>query len=83
MMERPLAPSADAEVRALLQQRRKIDAIKRIRENTGLGLKEAKDKADAIEREMGLPPASVPGATLFAVALALIAAMLGWWWLNG
>jgi ribosomal protein L7/L12 len=37
------------EVRALLQQRRKIEAIKRVREATRVGLKEAKDAVDELE----------------------------------
>jgi ribosomal protein L7/L12 len=39
-----------AEITALLRRRRKIEAIKRYRELTGVGLKEAKDAVDAIER---------------------------------
>jgi ribosomal protein L7/L12 len=36
-------PSGDSDVRTLLRAGRKIDAIKRWRELTGIGLKEAKD----------------------------------------
>jgi ribosomal protein L7/L12 len=39
-----------AEVMALIQTGRKIEAIKVIREMTGLGLKEAKDLADKMSR---------------------------------
>lgn len=35
------------EIRALIRAGRKIEAIKRVRELTGLGLKEAKDLVDA------------------------------------
>lgn len=40
----------EQEIRQLLTQRQKIEAIKRVRELTGLGLKEAKDYVDALER---------------------------------
>lgn len=47
-MEAP--PSAwEEEVRALVRQGRKIDAIKLYREHTGLGLREAKDAVEALE----------------------------------
>lgn len=40
----------DSEVRTLIAHGNKIAAIKRVRDMTGLGLKEAKDYVDAIER---------------------------------
>lgn len=46
------------EIRALVQSQRKIEAIKRIRETTQLGLKESKDIADALERGEA-PPADL------------------------
>jgi large subunit ribosomal protein L7/L12 len=52
---RPSAPTrseSDAEIDALLRDGRKIEAIKVARERFGLGLKEAKDLADAREREL-------------------------------
>ena len=42
----------NAEIRDLIRQHRKIDAIKLVRERTGLGLAEAKDAVDAVERAM-------------------------------
>lgn len=39
-------PNIDAEVRMLVQQGRKIQAVKLVRERTGLRLKEAKDIVD-------------------------------------
>ena len=42
----------DDEVRQLIQQRQKIQAIKLVRERTGLGLKEAKDAVEELERRM-------------------------------
>ena len=49
-----------AQVRDLLQRQRKIEAVKIYREATGLGLKEAKDFVDAVER--GESP--IPHATM-------------------
>ncbi len=40
------------EIRALIRADRKIEAIKLVRERTGLGLAEAKDAVEAIERTM-------------------------------
>lgn len=42
-----LTPDALAEVRGLAQSGKKIEAIKRLRVLTGLGLKDAKDLVDA------------------------------------
>lgn len=42
----------DDEIRELIRQNRKIEAIKRLRDATGLGLKEAKDAVEALERTM-------------------------------
>jgi ribosomal protein L7/L12 len=50
----PTAPDADPQVRALLQSGNKIEAIKRYRELTGVGLAEAKDAVEAIERGVRL-----------------------------
>ena len=41
----------EAEIIVLLRLGRKIEAIKRMREQTGMGLAEAKDAVEAIERE--------------------------------
>jgi len=46
---RPLPPEAVTHFHHLIADRKKIQAIKEIRILTGLGLKEAKDLADAIE----------------------------------
>jgi len=45
-----LTPELLAELRNLLGRGKKIPAIKLLRERTGLGLKDAKDLAEAIER---------------------------------
>lgn len=40
------------EIRALIRQDRKIEAIKLVRERTGLGLADAKDAVEALEQTM-------------------------------
>ena len=86
MIEQPLPPAADAEVRALIKERRKIEAIKVVRLHTGLGLKEAKDQVDALERELGLPGMRATGPSgsggLVVGAVVCILAILAWWWLT-
>lgn len=42
----------DDEILDLIRQNRKIEAIKLMREKTGLGLAEAKDAVEALERDM-------------------------------
>jgi large subunit ribosomal protein L7/L12 len=44
-----LSPPVEAQVRALLAEGRKIEAIKLARTATDLGLKEAKDLVEAME----------------------------------
>ena len=46
-----LAPSLTSSVAALLAQGKKINAIKIYRDQTGVGLKEAKDAVEEIERQ--------------------------------
>jgi ribosomal protein L7/L12 len=47
----PVARGVDVDhIRQLVQDGKKIDAIKLVREQTGVGLKEAKDAVEAIER---------------------------------
>lgn len=41
----------DEELRELLAEGKRIPAIKRLREETGMGLKEAKEYVDDLERE--------------------------------
>ena len=50
--EGPGAPVVDAEVDAFLRQGQLIAAIKRYREVSGVGLKEAKDAVEARQREL-------------------------------
>ncbi|HMA01701.1 MAG: ribosomal protein L7/L12 [Gemmatimonas sp.] len=45
---------ADPQLLALLQQKQLIGAIKRYRELTGVGLKEAKDAVEALQRSLAV-----------------------------
>lgn len=55
-LEIPFVPPQDtafyAEIRSLLWAGQKIEAVKRYRESFNVGLKEAKDAVEAIEKEM-------------------------------
>ena len=76
----------DAEVRRLVETGHKIEAIKLVRQQTGLGLKEAKDQVDALARHLnaGRPPAanSPKGGQAAVLAIFLLLVALGWyfWW---
>jgi ribosomal protein L7/L12 len=64
---RPPDGMLDTEVLMLLRQRKKIQAIKVVREHTRLGLKEAKDIVEDAERtgRLRLPPIRLsPGVTI-------------------
>jgi hypothetical protein len=83
MIDPTYNPSADAGVRALVQERRKIEAIKLVRQRTGLGLKEAKDLVDAMEIQMGLPVSGPGSGTgIFLAVAVLLLGLLAWWWLR-
>ncbi len=75
--------SLPADVLTALEQGQKIEAIKRLRNATGLGLKEAKEAVEACEasadasrvKAAGLAPGEVPktsGAGRWLVALVLM-----------
>src|SRR5579859_4012574 len=73
------------DVRNLMLQGEKIDAIKRVRQQTGCGLKDAKDFVEALERGQAPPvpqaavqPQSTVGCTLLvaAIGLAIVAALV-------
>lgn len=73
------------DVAALMLQGNKIDAIRLLREQTGMGLKEAKDAVEAIqERNKGaqsrLAPGEIarPGNGTWIVATLVAVAVLAW-----
>jgi len=63
-------------VREAVTSGRKIEAIKLLRAETGMGLKEAKHAVEELERSLGLPPArtgcSGPVTLVGLVVAALI-----------
>jgi len=63
-------------VREAVTSGRKIEAIKLLRAETGMGLKEAKHAVEELERSLGLPPAetgcSGPVVTLVGLAVAAL-----------
>lgn len=69
-------------VAAAMQQGHKLEAIRLLREQGGLGLKEAKDAVDAFEREQAaVDPHRAPGevprssGTVWLVAIAVLAGL--------
>jgi ribosomal protein L7/L12 len=52
-------PISDDEIRALIREGSYVSAVKRVRETTGRGLKEAKDYVDAVASAMGRQMGSV------------------------
>ena len=54
-------PSYSEDVLQAVDRGHKIDAIKRLREETGLGLKDAKHAIDALSRERRGDPATAAG----------------------
>src|SRR6266545_736913 len=66
VLPRPIADPDLVEITALLARGNKIAAIKRVRELTGLGLKEAKDYVEAMPAAGSLraqPPVVTPAAS--------------------
>jgi len=61
----------------LLQDGKKIEAIKVYRQATGVGLKEAKESVEAIASERGIESGGGCGTAVVLFALILIAAI--WW----
>lgn len=70
------------DVQALVRERRKIDAIKALRERTGIGLKEAKDRIDAFERQAGIATPMSPIAKSLVYWIAVIVIGLFVYWLS-
>ena len=73
----PLNSEDDAdlppEVLDAIRSNRKVEAIKRLREATGMGLKEAKHAVEDLQRSLGLPDPST-GCSGVLVTVGLIVA---------
>ena len=96
VLPRAAASVLPEDVRDALASGNKIEAIKRLREATGLGLKEAKDLVEA--HEAGVPvsmqaaskPATAPMPTVVSgrggagrgmlIAVVVAVALAAWWW---
>jgi hypothetical protein len=68
-----------ADIQALVRERRKIHAIKALRERTGLGLKEAKERIDALERQLGIERPSASVSSLIFWVVLIVVGVLIWW----
>jgi large subunit ribosomal protein L7/L12 len=73
--QEPVVDSWEPEIVALMEQGRKIEAIKLYREKTGVGLKEAKDAVEAIATRRGIASPSRSGC--LGVVLLAAAILLG------
>ena len=68
-----------ADIQALVRERRKIQAIRELRLRTGLGLKEAKERIDGLERQLGIErPSASTKSLLFWVVLIVTAVLVYW-----
>lgn len=70
----PSATTTDfeQEVRSLLDQGKKIEAVKVYKDQTGSSLKDSKDAVEALQRGASLPSQADPGADLDAEVLRLM-----------
>jgi len=62
----------EQEVRSLLDQGKKIEAVKVYKDHFGCGLKDAKDAVEALQRGASLPSPSEPDADLDSQLLRLL-----------
>jgi len=67
------------DVRVLMSQGQKIEAIKLVRQHTGAGLKDAKDFVEALERggSPAVPPAAAKQPQSTGCALVFVAILIG------
>lgn len=80
-----LTPDIPADVIQAMQRGKKIEAIRLLREHTGLGLKEAKDVVEALNIERQYPPGSEPQekSRLWLAFVVIVAVMLAYHFLAG
>ena len=76
-----MADQIPSHIEALVRERRRIEAIKALREHTGIGLKEARDRIIAFERQIGLPPdqSQVALKSLVFWLVLIVVGVLIWW----
>src|SRR4051812_15589215 len=68
-----------ADIEALVREGRKIEAIKQPRLRTGVDLKEAKDRIDALERRLGIERPSTTGKSLLFWTVLIVVAVAIFW----
>jgi hypothetical protein len=69
----------DDQEAALLRAGRKIEAIRALRQRTGIGLKDARDAVNLLERQLGLErPGSATAKSLLFWTVLIIVAILVW-----
>ena len=62
----------------IIRSGRKIEAIKRLREADGIGLKEAKEQVEQLERELAASDPNYKPSSGGCAALFFLAALLPW-----
>jgi hypothetical protein len=67
------------DIQALVRERRKIEAIRELRLRTGLGLKEAKERIEALERQLGIERPSTSTKSLLFWVVLIVTAVLFYW----
>ncbi len=71
--------SLEGQVLVLMQGQQKIRAIKLYREQTGVGLKQAKDAVEALAAKHGISqPAGCAGMVLFMVVVSTVIGVAAW-----
>ena len=73
----------EGQVLALLQGQQKIRAIKLYREQTGVGLKQAKDAVEALAAKYGISPKGAGCAGMVLVMIVVSTIIAGLWVLPG
>jgi hypothetical protein len=71
----PDSQSLEGQVLALMQGRKKIEAVKLYRQQTGVGLKQAKDAVEALAAKHGISPAA--GCAGMVLLMFMIFAIIG------
>jgi ribosomal protein L7/L12 len=70
--------SLEGRILALMQAQRKIEAVKLFREQTGSGLKQAKDAVEALAAAHGVSPQQSGCATMLLLML-FVSTIIGLW----
>ncbi len=74
--------SLEGQVLVLMQGQKKIEAIKLYRQQTGVGLKEAKDVVESLAAKYGISPKGA-GCAGMVLLLVVAVAIIGIWTMPG